>query len=279
MSVHVDPPRRRFGSSLTALVLAALLAAPTGGCKKEQAPEPQDQTQREKVTLKLYVGAGLRYAVDELIEEFRKQTGIEVEPDYGGSGILLSRVQLKKDADLFMPGDAWYVERLHEKTGLAEPKDRARIGYFVPVIVVRKGNPKNVRSLRDFFRGDVKAAIGNTSPQGPAVGQTTVELFKKHDLDASKLDAIQSLTVNELGNWVATGHADAAVVWRAIALNKADELDIIEIPREKNVISEVVVAVVKNSRHRPEAKKFADFMTGDDGRAILTRLGYQIGPP
>ncbi|MHC4983496.1 MAG: molybdate ABC transporter substrate-binding protein [Planctomycetota bacterium] len=267
MQSQVPAARSSRGKALLVVAIAILLAAPLGGCKKSR-------------TVKLYVGAGLRYAVEDLIREFEKQTGIKVEPDYGGSGMILSRVADNPDeVDLFMPGDVWYVDRLHEKTGLVEPKDRAKVAYFVPVIIVRKGNQEEIHELKHFFRDDVKAAIGNTTEKGPRVGQIMPELFRKHNLDVSKLDAIQSLTVNELGNWVATGHADAAVVWRAIALNKAAEVDIIEIPREKNVISTVVVGILKNSKRRTDARKFMDFMTSDKGRSILKKRGYQIDPP
>ncbi|MBB3267035.1 ABC-type molybdate transport system substrate-binding protein [Azospirillum sp. OGB3] len=54
--------------------------------------------------LHAYVGAGLRPPVDALIEEFRKETGITVTAEYGGSGQLLARFAETRTGDLFIPG-------------------------------------------------------------------------------------------------------------------------------------------------------------------------------
>ena len=226
-------------------------------------------------TLRLYAGAGLRRAVDELISQFTRQTGIKVEPDYGGSGILISRARLDPLADLFMPGDVWYVDRLDEQAGLIESK--TPISWFVPVIIVRKGNAKNIKGLADFFRKDVTVALGN--PKACQVGRIAREIFKRSGLDIAGIDAKQSLTVNELGVWVKMHDVDAAIVWDAIAANIADSVDVIEIPREKNVISRVVVGLMKTSKDKDSARKFIDFMTGRKGQAILKSKGYRTEAP
>lgn len=260
MPAQVESADSRFGkTALAAAIVAMMFASP--GCGKKE-------------TVRLYAGAGLRYAVEDLIKEFEKDTGMNIEADYEGSGMLLSRVQLTQDADLFMPGDVWYVDQLQQKTGLVE--SRAKVALFVPVIIVRKGNPKNIRNLGDFYRRDVKAGIGDITEKGPRVGQICPDLFRKQDLDVTKLDAMHAMTVTELGNWVATGHVDAAVVWRAIAMNKAAELDIVEIPEKQNIISEVVIALMKNSRRKADAKKFMDFVVSPRGREILKNRGYQL---
>jgi len=266
MAPAIQRESRRLGASLIVLAALAVGVAALWGCgrKKEQAG-----------ALRLYAGAGLRRAVDELVAEFEKDTGIKVAPDYGGSGMIISRARLDTQADLFMPGDVWYVDRLNEKAGLIESK--TPVAYFVPVIIVMKGNPKNVDGLRDLFREDVKVALGN--PKACQVGRLSEKIFKRSGLDPARLNAKQSVTVNELGVWVKTGDVDAAIVWDAIAANIVDSVEVIEIPREKNIISRVVVGLMKTSTDKKSAQKFIDFMTGPRGRAILRGNGYRIEAP
>ncbi len=114
---------------------------------------------RNEKSLKFYCGAGLRIAVDKLIKEFKDDTGIIVEPDYAGSGIIIARAAENKDGDLFMPGSVSYVNKLQEKHKLVE--EHFMTSYFVPVIIVQKGNPKNIKSLKDLNNKDVVVALGN----------------------------------------------------------------------------------------------------------------------
>jgi len=227
------------------------------------------------VTLRMYTGAGLRPAVDELAEAFKAATGITVEPDYAGSGVAISRARQDPRADLFMPGDVWYVDRLQELSGLIESK--TAVSWFVPVIIVRKGNPKGIEGLADLFRDDVSVALGRAD--ACQVGRVSGKILEKNGLDRAGLDARESLTVNELGVWVKMGSLDAAVVWDAIAANIADSVDVISIPREKNVISQVVVGLMTTSKHKEAARQFVDFLTSDAGRAILKSKGYRTEAP
>jgi molybdate transport system substrate-binding protein len=249
------------------IALAALLvAAALSGCRNQQ---------QSRKTLHLYAGAGLRRAVDALAAEFERTTGIAVSCDYSGSGILLSRAQADPDADLFLPGDVWYVDELDRKAGLIESK--ASVAYFVPVIIVARGNPKGIASLEDLLRPDVRVALGN--PEACQIGRITGQIFQAGSLDAPIASAKLSLTVNELGVWVKMGAADAAVVWDAIAANIADSVETIEIPRERNVISKVVVGLMTTSRNKAAARQFVDFVTGESGQAILKEKGYRTEDP
>ena len=231
---------------------------------------------REAEEVKLFAGAGLRPAVEQLVAEFRKETGIVVVPDYAGSGTHISKARETSDLDLFMPGDVYYVNRLDEMTGRVETQ--TAVSWFVPVIIVQKGNPKAINSLADFFRDDVKVAMGN--PKACQVGRIAGKILRKNGLNVDDLtDPMLSLTVNELGVWVQMKKVDAAVVWDAIAANIAEDVDVLEIPKDKNIISRVVVGLMKDAPRQEAARKFIQFMTSPRGRAILKSRGYRIEAP
>lgn len=226
-------------------------------------------------TVRLYAGAGLRPAIDALAAKFKEKTGIAVEPDYGGSGMIITRAREDRDADLFIPGDVWYVDELNKKSGLIESK--TPIAWFVPVIIVQKGNPKKIAALQDFFRKDVKSGLGNA--KACRVGVVSRKIFKKAGLDMTKLNPKQSLTVNELGVWVAMKDVDVSIVWDAIAANFADGVDPIKIPQKDNVISEVVAGLMKTSQRKTSAKRFLDFIKGKEGQKILKDKKYRTEEP
>ncbi len=248
------------------LLAGALLLAWVVGC---------GQKEDRRAPLRLYAGAGLRPAVEELVKAFAARTGQRIEPDYGGSGLLVTRAREDSGADLFMPGDVWYVDRLHELTGRVESK--TAVAWLVPVIIVARGNPKGISSPADFFREGVRVGLGK--PQACQIGRISVQILRNHGLDPQRLVAKESLTVNELGVWVKLGDVDAAIVWDAIAANLADAVEVVEIRAESNVLSQVPIALMKTCRDKVGAQRFIDFVAGPEGQAILGRAGYRTQAP
>ncbi len=237
------------------------------------SPAWAEESGNAKTTLRVYVGAGMRPAVDELAAAFEKETGVKIDADYAGSGMLITRAREDRDADLFMPGDVWYVDQLHEKSGLIEEK--TTISYFIPVIIVQKGNPKKISGLADFLKKDVAVGLGKA--EACQVGRVSDQILEKNGLARGKIENIkESLTVNELAVWVEMKSVDTAIVWDALAEVSSKGVDAVRIPDDKNVVSEVVVGLMKTSKHKDDAKKFAAFMRGEKGRAILTSKGYTV---
>jgi molybdate transport system substrate-binding protein len=251
--------------SIRPLLIGCLLIT-AWGCRRDV---PQEGP------IRIYAGAGLRPALAELAETFKEKTGLACEIDYGGSGLILSRAKEDDQADLFIPGDVWYVDRLDELTSNIQQK--TTISYFVPTIIVQSGNPKRIKGLADFARKDISVALGN--PKACQIGRLCVKILSDAGLDAEGIPAKLSLTVNELAVWVKMRDVDAAIVWDAIAANVAQDTDMIEIPQEINQISTVVAGLLKTSEHPEAARRLLAFITSPEGERILQDKGYRIAPP
>jgi len=257
---------RSLGMSSRTLAGVAAAAFAACGCARKAAPK-----------LLLYCGAGIRPPVAEMAAEFGKRHAVEVECDYAGSNILLSRLKLTRRGDLYMPGDVHYVEQAEEE-GLIASKRKAC--YFIPVILVKKGNPKGIGGLADLARPGVKLGLGD--PKACAIGRKSVKIFQKAGIPASenkKNTVFSSLTVNELGLHVKAGKIDATIVWDATAAYYADVAEVVRIPTEKNVISTVPVAVLGFSKHKALAEEFARFVCSEEGKRIFRKHGYTTEEP
>lgn len=228
-------------------------------------------------TILLYAGAGLRDAMDELTRAFKLKTGVTVETDYGGSGMLISRLRLSRRGDLFFPGDLWYVE-LAEKEDLVASK--AMICYFVPVILVPKGNPKQIRTLADLARPGLRLGLGD--PRACQVGRACEAIIAKNKLDAAAIQknlVFSSVTVNELGVQLKAGGLDATIVWDAVAAQYADSADVVPIPAAENEVSRVAIGVLKTSVQPDRAEEFVKFLQSPEGQAIFKRMHYRTEAP
>jgi molybdate transport system substrate-binding protein len=150
----------------------------------------------------------------------------------------------------------------------------------VPVILVKKGNPKGVKSLQDFTQPGLRLGLGDD--KACAIGKSTQALLKKNNIDLQAVEknkVYNGMTVNELGLQVKLGQVDASVVWDAVAKLFSEHADSIEIPAGQNVVSTIPVATLSFSRHADWAVRFLEFAQSEEGHHIFARHGYSAAPP
>jgi len=250
----------------TVFVTAILLF----GCK---ADNPDQKTKE----LLLYCGAGIRPPVQEIAEAFESEHGVKVITDYAGSEVLLSKIKLARRGDLYMPGDKHYVEQAATEGMILSQQS---VCYFVPTILVRKDNPKNIHDLQDLLEDGLKLGLGDA--KACAIGRKTKQIFDKNNIaweDVEKNVVFQSLTVNELGIQIQTGSLDAVIVWDAIASYYVEHGTEVPIPVEKNVISTVNIGILSFTQDNSLAEKFVKFAASARGQGIFKQHNYRTDPP
>ncbi len=256
-----------------------LLGTMIAGCGPYQQPStsPAAPPAAQPPRMLLYCGAGIRPAADALVKAFEREHDVTIECDYDGTERLLARIKLSGAGDLYMPGDRHYVEQAAEQGLVAAHED---VCYLVPVILVRKGNPKNVRTLANLTRPGVEVGLGN--PQVCAIGRTSVQIFEKNGIpleDVLRNVQFQSLTVNDLGNHIRLGQLDAVIVWDAMAAYFAEFGDVVPIPPEQNIVSTVAAGALTSSACPELARRFLEFAASEQGAEIFARHHYTTRLP
>ncbi|MFC1498029.1 molybdate ABC transporter substrate-binding protein [Verrucomicrobiota bacterium] len=254
-------------------VFVVVLCFLSFGCGKNQKA---DNAETAKTELLLYCGAGIRPAADALIEAFEQENDVKINATYAGSGRLLGQISSLQTGDLFMPGAELYVDKAIEK-GLAVGETKRVAAYFVPVIFVEKENPKQIRSLLDLKKKGIRVGLGDE--RACAIGKQTLKLLEKNNISYSDIEknvVYKSGTVNELGLAVQLKNVDAVVLWDANARHFMESGMVVPIPMEDNLPAVIPIVLLRSSRYSEEAIRFIDFVTSENGRAILTEKGYTV---
>ncbi len=249
----------------TLLVLAVMLTVLS--CSRK---DKQD-------SLFVHCAAGMRKPVTEMADIFSKANNVNVQLNYDGSNRLLGQIKLTGKGDIYIAGDADYIDMAKE-AGLTD--GGKALCYFVPVIMLQKGNPLNVKQLSDLIKQDVR--LGQADEKAAAVGRVTPEVLKLNGVDReewNKKIVMETPTVNELGIAIKLKTIDAAVVWNAVASKYSDSSDIVTIDPAKNVTPAVSAAVLKFSKNSSLALKFLDYMVSEEGKKILGEEGYTVNKP
>lgn len=242
-----------FGSvGITALLVALLFwmarsrPSPTGGA----APKP----------LLVFCAAGIKPPVEAIARDFERVCGQAVQLQYGGSGTLLSNLRAANAGDLFLPADQSYVDSARALGLVAEviPLARQR-----PVIAVAKGNPKNIRTVEDLLRAEVRFATAN--PDAASIGRTVRALFQRTGQWAAleKHATVFKPTVNEVANDVKIGSVDAGIIWDATARQYA-ELELVTLPLFESATETISICVLKRCPQPTAALRFARFLGARD---------------
>ena len=236
----------------------------------EEADRPAKLT--DKTPLFVYAGAAFRPPLEEMGRIFESKYSVPVQFTFTGSNCLLAQIILSQQGDLFLPGEEFYV-RLAQKRGYVLKSEI--IGYFVSVILVRKGNPKGIRSLKDLARPGIRVGLGD--PKACAIGEISEAILRKNGLteEVHKNIVLRAVTAPDLANALRLGTIDACINWDAIANYPwvRPAVEIIEIPPEQSVITAYPLAILKTTKNREAAEKFLQFAL-TEGQKILRKHGF-----
>lgn len=220
----------------TALRFARYLSAPEKGGELFKAngftPAGGDQW-AEKPELVLYSGGVNRPAVEALLKQFADREGVSVTTVFNGCGILCATMKTMGGAENPKFPDAYYACDICFVPPVAHMFPEAVILTETDIgIVVRKGNPRGVKTLADLAQPGLKVGLCNAEQS--TLGYMTRGMLKSSGLDASvrKNVVVETPTADLLVNQMRAGALDAAVVYRVNYNPSAEHLDYLTIQHE-----------------------------------------------
>lgn len=224
-----------------------------------------------------YVGAASKPPTEEAARLYEEKTGVKVELVFGGSGYVLSQMKLSKQGDLYFPGSSDYMEKAKRDGDIFADTEKV-IVYLVSAINVQKGNPKNIRSLKDLTRPGIKVAIAN--PETVCVGAYAVEIIEKQFTPAEK-EAFRKNLINytesceKTATAISLKMADAVIGWRVFEDWDTARIETVRLPTEQIPrIGYIPIAISKFTKDRAAAQAFIDFLTGPEGQAVYAKYKY-----
>jgi molybdate transport system substrate-binding protein len=227
----------------------------------------------------VFAAASLRESFAEMGALFEaSHPGSKVRFNLAGSEELRTQIENGAPADVFASADQKHMRALVAARLAAEPRVFAR---NEPVLVVPKGNPAGIASLRDLPRAK-RIVVG--TPEVP-IGAYTLRILdaaaKRYGEDfRSGVEArvvSRELNVRQVLAKVSLGEADAAVVYRTDAQAVGKSVEVISIPSELNVVAEYPIALLVRAKTRPLARQFVDLVLSPRGREVLHRFGFRAG--
>ena len=233
-------------------------------------------------SLLVMTGAASKPAMEELAKEYERNTGVKIELNINGSGVLLSQIKLTEKGDIYFPGSVDFIEKAKRENLIIETTE-TKIVYLVPAINVKKGNPKNIKSLKDLCRPGIKLVIAN--PEMVCLGVFAAELAE-HNFNAEEKAAFRKNIINyvesceKTANVISLDAADAVIGWSVFDNWDPKRIETIKInPDEVIRISYLSAAVTKYCKNTKLALQFIKYMKSPDGgMKFFEKYGYFTTP-
>ncbi|MBD1822365.1 sulfate ABC transporter substrate-binding protein [Cyanobacteria bacterium FACHB-DQ100] len=239
--------------------------------------------------------------IPKFVEQWKREKGQNVtfKQSYGGSGSQTRAVIDGLEADITHLALAADTEKL-VKAGLVNSGWEARVSNngtvakTVAAIVVRPGNPKNVKTFQDLTRDDVKWVTADPKTSGGARWNFLVlwnDALKRNNNDEAKAkefvtQAYKNVAVlakdarESTDAFAKQGQGDALIQYEnevILAKQKGEALDYVA--PDVNISIDTPVAIVDKNvdKHgtREVAEAFAKFLFTPEAQAEFLKLGFR----
>jgi molybdate transport system substrate-binding protein len=205
---------------------------------------------------------------DQLDDQFQAANpGVSVKLNYGGSTDLAAQILQGARVDVFATANTATMNTV-ATAGLLDSAPTVFATNQLQIVVAR-GNPKSIARFADLSKPGITVVV--ETPQEPA-GAATRNLEQATGVTLHPVS--EELDVNLVLSKVATGNADAGVVYVTDVRAANGKVQAVDLPEAALVTNTYPIAVLKNSAQPDLARQFVALVLSSTGQQVLTRAGF-----
>ena len=262
-------PRRRHPALFT-VVCAAIAALVLAACSSSTSTPSASSSGAGKVsgTVVVFAATSLTDAFNKIGAQFEKaHPGVTVKFNYNGSSSLATSITQGAPADVFAsaaPANMKTVTDAGDAAGTPQVFTRN-----TGEIMVEKGNPKKITSVKDLANPAIKVAV--CAPEVPC-GAVATAIFKNAGVTVKPVS--EETNVGGVVTKVTLGEVDAGIVYVTdVKANEAKATGV-PIPADQNDITKYPIAQLKDAPNATAAAAFISYVLGPDGQQVLASFGF-----
>ncbi|HZU05516.1 MAG TPA: molybdate ABC transporter substrate-binding protein [Chloroflexota bacterium] len=224
-------------------------------------------------TLTVSAAADLMPALQEVGQRFTQETGIQLRFNFGSTGQLAQQIERGAPVDLFLAANRAAIEEL-ERQGLVVPGTKALYARGRLALWTRADSPLALERLEELARPEVRR-IALAHPDHAPYGVAAREALQAVGLwEALQPKLVLGENVRQALLYAERGDVDVALV--ALSLSLASAGRWVLVPEGLHQPLDQALAVIKGTRHESEARQFAAYLRGPQGRPIMQKYGFVL---
>lgn len=227
----------------------------------------------QKDTLYVYGPGGPFAPIDECAKIFGTKNNIIVKVTAGPESKWIETA--KQNADLIYGGAAYMLTSFAMKyADFIDQNSRTELHKRGAAILVRPGNPKNIRSIKDLSKPGINILEVNGAGQ---LGLWEDIAGKKDAIEGIQKNIKQSFANTALGiaGWKEDKSFDAWINYESWHYRLKDITAVVKLRNSINVYRGTPIAITTNSKNKELSKQFIDFMKTKEGHTIFKKWGWK----
>ena len=230
---------------------------------------------KTQTVLHLYGPSGPSPAISESAVAFEMETGVRV--DIISGPVEEWRAQAAQNADLVYASADFMMTDLQRDARLAiDPASITPLFLRPSVILVRPGNPKEIKDFPDLLRPDIKFMVVSGSGQ---VGLWEDMAGKLGDIRSIR--AMRKQIAHFAANsdeavkvWRTRPEIDAWLTWNIWHAPLRSEAQVVPVSNEYRIFRQCGIALTARGRETPAARQFVDWLLTEEAAAIFESWGW-----
>jgi accessory colonization factor AcfC len=268
-----DAMKKSIVTIATRVVLSMFMA----GLSAKTAHTQQTTTaERSPTVLQAYGPGGPAPAMREAATAFGGKKKVRIEINAGPTGTW--KDQAMKNADLIFSGSEYMMTDFVQKDlpGLIDPTTIRTLYLRPAAILIRPGNPKGVKGIRDVAKPGIKILVvqgagqvgmwedvaGRTGDVGLVDGvRRNIGHFALNSAEAKRL-------------WNSDPSFDAWLIWTIWQKESPAAADLVNIEPENAIYRSCSIAITNRSEQKALGKEFCEFLQSGEGKEIFVKWGW-----
>lgn len=234
------------------------------------------QLKSQGKTLDVFSGTGMSEPMSEIAEMYEKEKGVSVNITFKSAGQSLNTMELTTTGDVFFPGTTKWFDICIEKN-IVKESDIYHMATRTPVIMVQKGNPKNIHSIDDLYRGDSNDVMFCLHDKQTTLGKLAAEkIFTEEQMSLLEDNIVSTEgSLAQVYNKIALKVADSGFGWLSYVESK-DDVEAVMIPEVIKHSEKLSIAPTIYAKDYSTALDFVQYVSGNKGKAIFEKYGFEV---
>ncbi|MGA8806490.1 MAG: molybdate ABC transporter substrate-binding protein [Thermoanaerobaculia bacterium] len=225
--------------------------------------------------LRVSAASSLTDALHEIAGVYQRETHDTLLFDFGASSTLARQIAEGAPSDVFISADELKMDQLQQRGFIIKASRRSILSNTL-VIIVPSDSSLKINSAADLA-DDAISNIAVAEPQSVPAGIYAKEYLRKlHVWDRIKDKIIPTENVRAALAAVESGNVQTGIVYRTDALISRSVHIAFEVPIAEGPKISYPVAIVGDSKQKPAAQRFIDFLQSPPAQEIFRKYGFII---
>lgn len=225
--------------------------------------------------VQVYGPGGPGPAMKEAAAVYAKATGTKVVVTAGPDSEWLAKA--KQDADLIFSGSETMMTRfVRSMEGQIVSSDVRPLYLRESAILVRKGNPKRIRGIRDLLRPGTKVMVVEGAGQDGLwedIAGRTGDIRMVRAL-RSNIVAFAENSGKAKQRWNDDSGVDAWIIWTIWQKSNPTLADMIRVEPNLTIFRDTGVVLTTRGKTDPDAGRFVRWLAGPQAASIFAKWGW-----